>query len=226
MKRITILTPTIGSEQLTRCVNSVAMQIVTDDFHIRHVVVIDGWTHSQKVFEQYDLSPRILGDYNLEVYSIPDNTGKNKWNGHRIYAHYSQLIDCDYLALLDEDNDINQNHIASLLPIAKQHGYAYSLRKLYDKQGNYLGIDNFESTGKPNKFNYTLIDTSCWMLRRDHIYHLFHFDWQWLGDRIFTKHMQSIKHDLTVACSGQATVNYYVPDNTLKFYKDNLACEY
>lgn len=222
MTRITILTPTIGSEHLTRCVNSVSEQKIPVATELRHLLVIDGRDYIQNTL---DILKKSNGYY-ARIASLIDNTGKNKWNGHRIYAHYSQLIDCDYLALLDEDNDINQNHITSLLPIAKEHGYAYSKRKLYDKQGNYLGVDNFESTGKPNKFGYTLIDTNCWMLRRDHIHHLFHFDWQWLGDRMFTKHMQSIKHDLTVACSGQATVNYYVPDNTLKFYKDNLACEY
>ena len=222
MTRITILTPTIGSEKLARCVNSVSEQKIPLATELRHLLVIDGRDYIQNTL---DILKKSNGYY-ARIASLIDNTGKNKWNGHRIYAHYSQLIDCDYLALLDEDNDINQNHIASLLPIAKQHGYAYSLRKLYDKQGNYLGVDNFESTGKHNNFGYTLIDTNCWMLRRDHIHHLFHFDWQWLGDRMFTKHMQSIKHDLTVACSGQATVNYYVPDNTLKFYKDNLACEY
>jgi hypothetical protein len=222
MTRITILTPTIGSEQLTRCVNSVNEQKIPVATELRHLLVIDGRDYIQNTL---DILKKSNGYY-ARIASLIDNTGKNKWNGHRIYAHYSQLIDCDYLALLDEDNHINQNHIASLLPIAKQHGYAYSKRKLYDQQGNYLGIDNFESTGKPNNFGYTLIDTNCWMLRRDHIHHLFHFDWQWLGDRMFTKHMQSIKHDLTVACSGHATVNYYVPDNTLKFYKDNLACEY
>ncbi len=222
MERITILTPTIGSEQLTRCVNSVSEQQIPVAIELRHLLVIDGRDYIQNTL---DILKKSNGYY-ARIASLLDNTGKNKWNGHRIYAHYSQLIDCDYLALLDEDNHINQNHIASLLPIAKQHGYAYSKRKLYDQQGNYLGIDNFESTGKPNNFGYTLIDTNCWMLRRDHIHHLFHFDWQWLGDRMFTKHMQSIKHDLTVACSDQATVNYYVPDNTLKFYKDNLACEY
>ena len=222
MQRITILTPTIGSEHLTRCVNSVSEQKIPLATELRHLLVIDGRDYIQNTL---DILKKSNGYY-ARIASLIDNTGKNKWNGHRIYAHYSQLIDCDYLALLDEDNDINQNHIASLLPIAKQHGYAYSKRKLYNKQGNYLGVDNFESTGKPNKFGYTLIDTNCWMLRRDHIHHLFHFDWQWLGDRMFTKHMQSIKHDLTLACTGQATVNYYVPDNTLKFYKDNLACGY
>jgi hypothetical protein len=222
MTRITILTPTIASEQLTRCINSVSEQQIPLATQLRHLLVIDGREFIENTLDILKKSNR----YYARTVLLIDNTGKNKWNGHRIYAHYSQLIDCDYLALLDEDNHINQNHIASLLPIAKQHGYAYSKRKLYDQQGNYLGVDNFESTGKPNNFGYTLIDTNCWMLRRDHIHHLFHFDWQWLGDRMFTKHMQSIKHDLTVACSGQATVNYYVPDNTLKFYKDNLACEY
>ena len=39
----------------------------------------------------------------LKVHQLPENTGSNGFNGHRIYAACSHLVNADYVLLLDED---------------------------------------------------------------------------------------------------------------------------
>lgn len=222
MPTVTILTPTIATDALANAVRSVARQQPVPGVDIRHIVVADGKRYENaardiaiKAWEGVGHTPK--------VYSIPDNTGANGWNGHKIYAHYAQLLDADYLCLLDEDNTFEPEHVATLLPIAEKHGFAWSLRTVYTKGGERLGVDRAESIGKwiqhPDHAPYILVDTSCWMLRRDFVAHLAHFLEPWSGDRRFTRHMASMAPDLQPMCSGLATMNYTSPDHLRGFFK-------
>jgi glycosyltransferase involved in cell wall biosynthesis len=212
---ITVLTPSIGTKDLKRCSNSVSRQTITP----RHIVVSDGKKYMADVTKQAmagwegdGLTPRI--------YSVPDNTGANGWYGHRIYAYYSQLLDCDYLFLLDEDNTYQPDHIESLIPIAEKYGFAWSMRNVFTKDGEYLGVDKLESIGVHlNGNGYALVDTSCWCFRRDTIPMLVNIHGQWGADRQLTKSMLSKYGTLTQACSSKATVNYYAPDNLIDHFK-------
>jgi hypothetical protein len=212
---ITVLTPSIGTPELKRCAHSVSVQTVTP----RHIVVADGKKYHADVTKQAmagwegdGLTPRI--------FAIPDNTGANGWNGHKIYAHYSQLLDCDYLFLLDEDNTYQPDHIESLIPIAKEHGYAWSLRNVFTKDGQYLGVDMGESVGlHRDDLGYALVDTSCWCLRKDQIPYLNFFLEPWSGDRIFTSVMIEKHGGIQNGRSNLATVNYYAPDHLIQHFK-------
>ncbi len=89
---ITVLTPSIGTKYLSRAVQSVRNQTVP----VRHVIVSDGKQHLKDVLRE--ATKGWDGKHpEPEVCWIPDNTGKDKWNGHKIYAHYAQLLDTDYL---------------------------------------------------------------------------------------------------------------------------------
>ena len=224
MTTVTVLTPTIATETLANAVRSVANQKVSHYVDIRHIVVADGKRYensardiAMKAWEGRGSTPR--------VFSIPDNTGAGGWNGHKIYAHYAQLLDTDYLFLLDEDNWFEPNHIDTLLPIAQQYGYAWSLRNVYTKSDEYIGVDRKESIGKslmPNA-DYALVDTSCWCLRRDQIPYLSYFLTPWSGDRTFTQIMIDKYTDITQASSGLATMNYRSPDHLIGHFSN--VCE-
>jgi hypothetical protein len=215
----TVLTPSIGTPDLKRCANSVSVQTVTP----RHIVVADGKKYMAEVTKQAmagwegeGLTPRI--------YAIPDNTGANGWNGHKIYAHFAQLLDCEYLFLLDEDNSFQPDHIETLLPIAKEHGFAWSLRNVFTKDGEYLGVDLGESVGVHlDGAGYALVDTSCWCLRKDQIHMLRYFLEPWSGDRTFTKAMIEKHGGIQQGRSNKATVNYYAPDHLKDHFKQ--VCE-
>jgi glycosyltransferase involved in cell wall biosynthesis len=213
--KINVLTPTIGTPDLMGAVESVARQTHAD---VEHIIVADG--------KRYESDVRKFGmkgwpgiGFTPRFYSIPHNTGANGWNGHKIYAYYSQLLDCDYLLLLDEDNAYEPDHVEMLIPIAERHGYAWSLRKVYDKGGNYIGTDTAESIGLHlNGAGYALVDTSCWCLRRDMIPMLGHFLEPWSGDRRFTEAMILRHGGIQAGCSGKATMLYSAPDHLIQHF--------
>jgi hypothetical protein len=227
MTTVTVLTPTIATDTLANAVRSVANQKVAHDIDLRHIIVADGKRYENaardialKAWEGIGHTPK--------VYAIPDNTGANGWNGHKIYAHYAQLLDTDYLCLLDEDNTFEPDHVVSLLPIAEKHGMAWSLRTVYASNGERIGVDRAESIGKwvqpEHGMPYILVDTSCWMLRSDMVRELVHFLEPWSGDRRFTRHMTNISPDLQPMCSGLPTMNYTAPDHLRTFF-NNICTE-
>lgn len=211
---ITVITPTTGTKALSKAVASVANQTIK----VRHVIVADGKQYMDDVLRE------VMNGWDgkfpaPDVCCIPDNTGKDAWNGHKIYAHYSQLIDTDYLCFLDEDNTFDPNHCESLLERAKQYGFAWSYRNIY-LEGEYIGKDIKESVGTPHYVGYSLVDTSCWMFSRDNIKLLNAILTQWSGDRDLTKRfLHEYEGTFYSACTGQHTMNYNAPQSKQHFYR-------
>jgi glycosyltransferase involved in cell wall biosynthesis len=217
---ITVLTPTIGTPDLERCVNSVSRQTINSKHNVRHLVIADGKQHLADV-TKYAMKGWLGEGLTPRIYAVPDNTGGGGWYGHRIYAFYSQLIECDYLLLLDEDNTYEPNHIESLIPIAAKHGFAWTKRKVYTKEGEYLGVDQQESIGvQLNGAGYALVDTSAWCFRADNIHMLTNICGQWGADRQLTRAMLDKHGSLVQAQSDYATMNYYTPDNLIDHFKN------
>jgi glycosyltransferase involved in cell wall biosynthesis len=214
--KITVLTPSIGTPDLSSAVESVARQTHTD---VMHIVIADGKKYESDTRKFAMNGWKGIGS-TPRIYAIPHNTGANGWNGHKIYAHLSQLLDTDFLLLLDEDNAFEPNHVETLIPIAERHGYAWSLRKVYDKGGNYIGTDTAESIGLHlDGAGYALVDTSCWCLRRDEIPMLRHFLEPWSGDRRFTEAMIARHEGIQAGCTGTATMLYSAPDHLIEHFK-------
>jgi glycosyltransferase involved in cell wall biosynthesis len=76
-KKVTVITPTTGSDYLKQNANSVAKQTYEN---VEHLIVIDGTEFADKAYRQLDLetSPTFL--------TLPYNTGHSQYNGHRIYG--------------------------------------------------------------------------------------------------------------------------------------------
>lgn len=213
---ITVITPSIGTPQLRRAIESVAKQTIP----VRHVIVADGEKHLDDVLFQASLAevnrPPI-------VTWIPDNTGHDHWNGHKIYAHYSPLIETEFVALLDEDNEFLPEHCELLHERAEKYGFAWSYRNIIC--GDVKGRDTKESIGTPNQHpavSYRLVDTSCWMFRKDKVKHLRHILEPWSGDRKLTEMVFHHEPDFYSACTGRHTMNYYAPVANKAFYKSIL----
>ena len=103
---------------------------------------------------------------------LPWNTGANGFYGHRIYAASSFIINHDYWLALDQDNYFKPNHVEDQIRNCEnnQLDWSYSLRSIYDKNGNYLLDDNCESLGKWPIFindQHHLVDTSCFCIKRE-----------------------------------------------------------
>ena len=189
-KPVTIITPTIGSPKIRDAIRSVASQTYRN---IRHLVVVDGPAY-ENAYKLLDIT-----ESKVQVVVSPDNTGRDGFYGHRIYAAYPHLINSDYIAFLDEDNWYEPNHIDSLVKTIENRSvdFAYSFRKIFDQHKNFVAEDNCESLGKwpiwpslghklsAGQFPY-LIDTSSFLFRRKFIQstcHLWHSGWG--GDRRF-----------------------------------------
>lgn len=140
MTKVAVITPTTGSKYLDTCLLSVKEQSYKN---IEHFVIIDGPKYEEQaknILQYYD---------NKIVMTLPYNTGAGGYNGHRIYGAIPYLIDADYIMFLDEDNWINPLHVESLVnTIQEGNDWAFSLRKIYDGNGNFICLDDCENLGK------------------------------------------------------------------------------
>ena len=215
--KVAVITPTIGSEHLSKCLESVDRQTYKD---LTHYIFIDGEEHKSKIEKQ------LQGATKVKTITLEENVGKG-WYGHRVYAASSFLVNADIVCYLDEDNWYEDNHVERLVSkIQEGYDWAYSLRKIYDKDGNYVCNDNCESLGKwPVFFNEQTfhIDTSSFAVRRDAAVRVGH-SWygQWGADRQF---FSTLKHYYPrFACTSEYSMCYRLDGNpnsvTSEFFKE------
>lgn len=166
MTKVTIVTATVGNPRLHDCIVSVANQTHTD---IDHVIVCDGREREALVLQEMDLARQKdpLALRHTKLVWLPYSIGKNRWNGHRIYAAGAFMADGEYIMWLDDDNTLEPNHVESLLKVCEKNDWAYSFRNIVDKDGAFLCKDDCESLGKwasvldPRDF---FIDVNCYFL--------------------------------------------------------------
>ena len=212
---ILVVTPTIGSPELSDAIHSVLNQTNKE---VEHLLVVDGIQFSSKVDEVLN-DARIITGGKVKRLDLPFNTGGGGFYGHRIMAGFGHLINHDYVLFLDQDNWFEPDHVDSLLNTieTKKLDWAYSLRQIFDKDKNYNTVDNCESLGRwpawVNKDAY-LIDTSSYCFKTSFYRQVCHiWDFGWGGDRRFYTILKDhIKHD-NYACSGRHTLNYRLGGN-------------
>lgn len=206
--KVAVVTPTIGNDVLSDCLRGVSEQTYQN---LVHYVFIDGQEHSEKtknIISKFDSDQ-------IKLITLEENIGKG-WYGHRVYAACSFLVNADIILYLDEDNWFMPDHVESLVDVIKQgNDWAYSLRKIYNKNGNYLCDDNCESLGKYSTYVNSqafLIDTSCYAVKRDLAVRIGHAWYgQWGADRQFFAAVRQYfpKFDGT----GQHTLCYRLDGN-------------
>ena len=204
--KVAVVTPTIGKPELIDCVKSVADQTYEN---LTHYVFADGIEHFVKVrsvTDKYD---------NVKLIELEENVGKG-WYGHRVYSACSFLVNADIIVYLDEDNWYEPEHVESIVTkIQEGNDWVYSLRKIYDKDRNFICEDNCESLGKWPIFHsdqHHHIDTSSFGVRRDVAVHIGHAWYgQWGADRQF---FSALKHHFTKwDCTNSYTSCYRLDGN-------------
>ena len=204
--KVAVVTPTIASEHLAKCIDSVDKQTYED---IVHYIFIDGCQYEPKAREI------LVGSSKTKMIELEENVGKG-WYGHRVYAACSFLVNADVICYLDEDNFFEPNHIETVVKkLQEGNDWVYSLRNIHDKEGKFLCEDNCESLGKwPVYFNPEVhhIDTSCFAIRRDIAVHIGH-SWygKWGADRQFFSALK--KYFTKYDCTNQYTTNYRLDGN-------------
>jgi glycosyltransferase involved in cell wall biosynthesis len=203
---VTIITPTIGTKHLEQCVDSVANQTYKN---IQHLIVVDGKEHRKKAEQQ------IHSD--ADVLVLPYNTGHDQYNGHRIYGASTFLAKGAYYIFLDEDNWLEPNHVESLVNSIDNNGWAYTLRKIVDTEGNYICNDDCESLGNwQSILNDYFVDVNCYMVRKDVALNFApgwyrrarHPQEQPEVDRLLSGWLR--QNNFKANCTGDYTVNYRV----------------
>lgn len=221
-KSVVVITPSIGKRTLEDAVASVRNQTYGN---LKHLVVADGEEFETKV--RHTVVKYLDNTEKLVVTSTPWNTGAKGFYGHRIYAAYPHLIDADYVFFLDEDNWYLPDHVSTMVETLEKRSpsskAAYSLRSIYDVNGEYLVDDNCESLGKwsiwvaPEHNPSYLVDTSSWCFRGEFIKNTCQF-WHhgWGGDRNYlynTFDMQYPLMNADFACSNRHTLAYRLDGN-------------
>jgi glycosyltransferase involved in cell wall biosynthesis len=168
MKTVTIVTPTTGNPIIKKCIQSVRNQTYAKN--ITHLVIVDGPENWRKVdWMLADLTfPTTSNKEYVNI--LPWSIGKDRWNGHRIYAAASYMIDTDYIIFLDEDNYLEPNHVEECIKtIDRGNDWCFSFRKIVDKEGTFLCNDDCESLGKWASVLHEedfFIDVNCYFIPR------------------------------------------------------------
>ncbi len=207
MNRATILVPTTGAASVRQAIESCLAQSYGD---LKIIAVVDGAQH-RAAFED---SIKGLCDPRLETVVLPENVGAADYYGHRIYGGFSHLVNAHYLLFLDQDNFFDPHHVASQVAAIEKTGsdWSYSLRKVCDKDGNFVAEDNSESLGKwPGHGGYLLIDTNCYCLKLQTAIGIA-AAWfgNWGQDRRVAEAL--MQHYPNFACTGEYSVNYRLRD--------------
>lgn len=169
--KATVITPTTGIPELAQAIQSVAKQ----GDQVQHWIVIDGMQYADRAIKivQENLHN------NLKLIILPENTGVPSnyfkelsagFYGHRIYAGVINFINTEYVLFLDEDNWFEKGHVASMVGAITNHKleWCYSLRKIVNKDGEFMCEDNCDSLGIfPNQNNVSFVDMNCYCFKTE-----------------------------------------------------------
>lgn len=235
-KSVAVITPCIGTAKAADAIASVQAQSYSN---IEHIVVFDGggFFHELKKHLVIELLPP-----NVILTSVPYNTGKNGFYGHRIYSGFPHFLNHDYIFFLDEDNWYEPDHVKTLVEVLDRgNDFAYALRKIFRPDKSYVCDDNCEALGKwPIYFSHDnpqyLIDTSAFAFDRKFLIRTSqHWHHGWGGDRNYfynalkyePKWDTNYKHTLCYRLDGNSnSVNedFFIKGNEeqLNHYKGKL----
>lgn len=208
--KVAVVTPTIGTDKLDKCIQSVQEQTYEN---LTHYIFLDG---QEKFDAIYPTLYKNSGKRTIKTVALEENIGKG-WYGHRVYAACPFLVNADIICYLDEDNWFEPGHVESLVKVLEDKSvhWAYSLRKIYDKDEKYLCDDNCESLGRwPAYVNDQVfhVDTSSYAVRREMIMPLTHAWYaQWGADRVFFGAMK--KYLPNYKCTGLHSMCYRLDGN-------------
>lgn len=219
-KKVVVLTPCIGTPKVADAIASVQAQTYTN---IEHLIVLDGGGFYENFAKNIVVE---LLPPNITLTSVPYNTGKNGFYGHRIYSGYPHFIDADYIFLLDEDNWYEPDHVKSLVEVLDRgNDFAYSLRKIFKPDKTYVCDDNCEALGKwpifmtHGKNEQFLVDTSSFAFNTKFLQATSQY-WHhgWGGDRHYL--YNALNHKPKWDCNMKHTLCYRLDGNANSVNED------
>ena len=196
--RIAVVTSTQGRSTITRAIKSVQDQTRK----ATHYVFIHGADYSDKT------TPHLAPD--TVAVHLPRANGTGGYGMAPVFALAPFVVDEDIIFYLDDDNWYEPDHIESLASMIEEHdlGWAYSLRKIVDNEGNLICEDNCESLGcHTNASGHYLVDNSCYAVRTDVARKHSH---AWYVPIISDRNFQAelMKARIKTGTTGRHTINY------------------
>ena len=226
--KVSVITPTTGSLHLAECIASVRAQTYKN---LEHIVVVDGkerWNRADEIL----LAAEFPNGTDEHVCVLPYPTGTNRYNGHRVYGAATYFADGDYHLWLDDDNMLEPNHVESLVKLVQEKNlhWAFSLRKIIDKDNNVVCLDDCESLGKwasilnPQDF---FVDVNCYFVAK-HVavmispiwYRKFREPGQMEIDRAIAHVLMHPDNKMQFDCTRDYTVRYRVGNTDLSVKAD------
>jgi hypothetical protein len=196
---VAVVTSSRGRNLIAETAYSVERQT----YKARHYV----FAHGQ---DCWDAVQKNTADFDTTNILLPNNNGGNGYGMAPVFALAPFVVNEDIIFYLDDDNWFEPDHIESLVTIIQDHdlGWAYSLRKIVDNDGNWICDDNCESLGcHPNSHNMYLVDNSCYAVRTQ-IARLHGHTWHVpiISDRSFQQALMRAK--IKAGTTGRHTANY------------------
>ena len=162
MKTAAVVTVTNGKrmEELKNCVKSIEAQT----YPCKHYILCDD---DLEVF--YELR-WALPKSNISFWD--GKIGGNGWAGQRWLSAAPHLITEDVTFFCNDDDWFDPDHVKSIMDkIDEGYDWAYSLRSVYDKDGQFLFDDNCEALGELhdtwNISGHRFVDWCMWGMRTD-----------------------------------------------------------
>ena len=164
MKTAAVVTVTNGKrfEELKNCAESIANQT----YPCEHYILCDGdWI-------KYDMINSYFVDASVCFWDA--KIGGNGYAGQRWYAAAPQLITEDVTFFCNDDDWYSPDHVKSIMDrIDEGYDWAYSLRSVHNKEGNFLFDDNCEALGELhdtwNIPGHRFVDWCMWGMKTEYL---------------------------------------------------------
>ncbi len=164
MRTCAVVTVTNGKRQgeLANCIASVKAQT----YPCTHYILCD--QDFNKFAELKRLYPDVLMCY------WDAKIGGNGYAGQRWLAGAPQLITEDVTFFCNDDDWYSPDHVKSIMDkIDEGYDWAYSLRSVHDKEGNFLFDDNCEALGELhdtwNIPGHRFVDWCMWGMKTEYL---------------------------------------------------------
>lgn len=146
MMSAAVVTVSTGRASLERTIQSVQNQT----YPCKHYLALDGVVSFDEFVELKNKYPQ------SEVLWCSQTIGGPNLEGRRLLAAMSFLVKEDVVFFLNDDDWYEPDHVESLMEIIQDNcDWAYSHRKIYDQNGNYVCHDLCESLGEEHDvWNY------------------------------------------------------------------------
>lgn len=214
----TIITPTLGRVSLLSLITSIKDQDCKNN--IQHIILLD--KNSQNI------DPNFFEDdfYKPVVLSLKDSYKNGMAPGSALRSIGMMAALGRYIMFADDDVVWDSSHLRLMLKAIVGREWAYTKRKVFSPQGEYLGIDEFESVGFDSVTPYNMIDNNCLIVSRNFATGaapLYRETQEYNDDRLMFQYLSTYAGEY--GSTKTATINHTCPEHLVDFFRINCTKE-